>query len=772
MKRTVLILLFINILFICDLSAQVALKGEVIDKETSEPLSFASVILKSTKDSLSVKSTITDLNGLYSFQNVKTGNYMLIFDLLGYNSKTEMIKITLPSTGYAISRKDTLSCKAFALDGVTISAVRTQQTSDRRIFTFSRNDLEQVYGSLDLLKTLPILREDMVNDRLIGINGGTVQFLINGAKATYNDIRMIPKEKIKRIETYDIPPIRYQNVESVVNIICSSLDNGMTLGAELNHAFSTGFANDNIYFSCINGKHKISAEYAMNYRNYHNKLSNFEYCYNISNDLRSIKYRNQEKFGYTTHIPNLKYAYINENKTIVEANLKPRYERRFSTTNGSGIYNNGRESNDSIISNGSDKIKIFNPSLDLYLWKKITDDDEIIFNTVITFYKINRNNWKEEQKAYTNDIFYNDRRVVKNLKKSIIGEVVYSKNFTNLKWNSGYQLTYSTLNSETINRFSINKYKNDFFSHNFYTELNGFYKQFLYRVSMGMTHINNHAYNTKFEKIYFTPKIILGYNISKNQTFRIMFDRTTIPYNLNDLSNSISDISIDILATGNPNLKNEVQNKITTIYNLNSKYIDVALTGIYMRTNNYIIDYFKLIDNKYWSLKGNGIWREDYGIALAANIKPLGNNVLRANLLLLPSKTRLKSDYLNYSGITWENEFGLYLNLNPISVSYQYTIPIYRLQGSYRTLSENQHHLNIKYRFGDWRVAAGILFIGKSSHYATETLLDSKVEYKSDTYILDNKNMITIGLSYQFNKGKSKSYNKKLLNQDNIAPIR
>ena len=471
MKRTVSILLFINILFICDLSAQVALKGEVIDKETSEPLSFASVILKSTKDSLCVKSTITDLNGLYSFQNVKTGNYMLIFDLLGYNSKTEMIRITLPSTGYAISRKDTLSCKAFVLDDVTISAVRTQQTSDRRIFTFSRNDLEQVYGSLDLLKTLPILREDMVNDRLVGINGGTVQFLINGAKATYNDIRMIPKEKIKRIETYDIPPIRYQNVESVVNIICSSLDNGMTLGADLNHAFSTGFANDNVYFSCINGKHKISAEYAMNYRNYHNKLSNFEYCYNISNNLRSIKYRNQEKFGYTTHIPNLKYAYINENKTIVEANLKPGYEHRFSTTNGSGVYNNGIGSNDSIISNGSDKIKIFNPSLDLYLWKKITDDDEIIFNTVITFYKINRNNWKEEQKAYTNDIFYNDKREVKNLKKSIIGEVVYSKDFTNLKWNSGYQLTYSTLNSETINRFSINKYKNDFFSHNIYTEL-------------------------------------------------------------------------------------------------------------------------------------------------------------------------------------------------------------------------------------------------------------------------------------------------------------
>ena len=160
MKRTVSILLFINILFICDLSAQVALKGEVIDKETSEPLSFASVILKSTKDSLCVKSTITDLNGLYSFQNVKTGNYMLIFDLLGYNSKTEMIRITLPSTGYAISRKDTLSCKAFVLDDVTISAVRTQQTSDRRIFTFSRNDLEQVYGSLDLIDTETKFKED------------------------------------------------------------------------------------------------------------------------------------------------------------------------------------------------------------------------------------------------------------------------------------------------------------------------------------------------------------------------------------------------------------------------------------------------------------------------------------------------------------------------------------------------------------------------------------------------------------------------------------
>lgn len=280
--------------FVCDLHAQVVFQGEVIDEETSEPLSFVSVILRSTKDSLYVKSTITDMNGFYSFQNVKIGNYMLVLDLLGYSSKTEMVRITFPSAGYAISRKDTLSCKAFELDDAIVSASGVRQTSDRRIFTFTKDDLKQVYGSLDLLKMLPTLREDMVNDRLVGINGGTVQLLINGAKATYNDIRMIPKEKIKRIETYDIPPIRFQNVESVVNIICSSLESGMTLGTELSHAFSTGFANDNAYFSWIGGKHKISAEYIVNYRNYRDRLSNVEYSYMMSDNQRSIQYRNQE----------------------------------------------------------------------------------------------------------------------------------------------------------------------------------------------------------------------------------------------------------------------------------------------------------------------------------------------------------------------------------------------------------------------------------------------------------------------------------------------
>ena len=440
--------------------------------------------------------------------------------------------------------------------------------------------------------------------------------------------------------------------------------------------------------------------------------------------------------------------------------------------NGFGIYNNGSEVNNSIMSDSDDVIKIFSPTMDLYLWKRTDDNDEFTVNSVVTFYDINRNNLKEEKEICTDNTFYKDERELKNFKKSFIGEFVYNKNLTNLKWNSGYRIEYSSLHSEAVNRFGINDFESNFFSQNIYTELDGFYKQWIYRVSLGLNHIKNNANTIKLERVYFAPQIILGYNISKNQSFRFMFDRTIIPCDLNNLSNSISDISVDILCTGNPDLKNEIQNKVIAIYNFNSKYIDLSLTGIYMHTNNYIIDYFKLIDNKYWALKENGTWRKDYGVAFAANIKPLGNNILQTNILLLPCKTNLKSKWLNWTDFIWENQFGLNLNFDPIAVSYQYSIPVYRLQGSYRTLSENRHHLNLKYRFGNWRVTAGILYMGKSAHYATDTLMDSLVKYKSDTHIFDNKNMITLGLTYHLNQGKNKSYSKKLTNKDTVVPIR
>ena len=167
----------------------------------------------------------------------------------------------MPSQGFTVELLDQLQQDSQVLEGVVVEAQATHQRADRRVITFAPKDVRKALHSYDLLKTLPSVSFDVMNDRLKGAMGGEVQLLINGIRSTKTDVLMLPKEKIKRVEVYDIPPARYRAVECVINIIVSGLDDGYIAGGSLNHAFTTGFGNDEAYASLISGRHKLSLEY-------------------------------------------------------------------------------------------------------------------------------------------------------------------------------------------------------------------------------------------------------------------------------------------------------------------------------------------------------------------------------------------------------------------------------------------------------------------------------------------------------------------------------
>ena len=72
---------FIGCIF--SLSAQQAsIIGKVTDKENNnDPLAFANVLIKGT-----TKGTTTDFDGLYEFNNIDPGTYILVFSFLGYET--------------------------------------------------------------------------------------------------------------------------------------------------------------------------------------------------------------------------------------------------------------------------------------------------------------------------------------------------------------------------------------------------------------------------------------------------------------------------------------------------------------------------------------------------------------------------------------------------------------------------------------------------------------------------------------------------------------
>ena len=770
--KQIAIFFFILFTFVSPLFAQLQLEGKVLDANTKQGIELAVVVLRSLKDTTQVKNTVTDKNGEYIFAGVRVGRYELQIHTLGYESKVTPIRLIMPSAGNVVKRQDSLREENYNIDDVRVEGTRSR-TADKRIFTFSKEDVKQAYTSFELIKTLPVVQEDLISDGLKGLRGGSVAILINGVKATYNDVRMIPKEKIKRIEAYEIPPARYRNVESVLNIVTYHLDDGIALGGEVNHAFTTGFGDDNVYFSWIRGKHKLGVEYRLSYRDYRDRRMKEEFRYTLSGLKHQLTYNKKDHFGYTTHSPRLRYSFVDDEKTVVEIVVQPSFENRFNHGTGTGLYQKETQTDTALRTLNDGKTRTLYPSVDLYLWKRLSDKDEITLNLVGTSFGVNTKNQNKEENISDGLVIYGDDRTLENQKYSAIGEIIYTRNFGSIKWNTGYEGSFAFLHSKAKNLYGDFNYRSRFFSQYAYTELAGLYGRLSYRVSMGINHLNNIVDEQRTPQWGINPRILLAYMWGGGHTTQLHYRWMIETPGINELSTNISNQSIDILETGNPKVIGASAHAATLVHSFENKYLTLNCAYAYAYGSNPFVEYYEERAGKLWNTIANGYYTWQSGALVMANIKPFGNNFLQLQGYFFPVYNVLRSEHINESRWTWENNLSLKINYKDFTLAYQYRIPFYNLERSDISLSENMHHLKLRYKWDKWQFSAGLLFIGVPAHYHNVSLAGSRVFHTTETWIYDNKNMITLGVAFHFQSGQqAKQYEKLLNNSDTSAPTR
>ncbi|HSG48452.1 MAG TPA: carboxypeptidase regulatory-like domain-containing protein, partial [Longimicrobiales bacterium] len=99
-----------------------AVKGFVLDAESSAPLSGAGVTLADLN-----RSVTTDATGRYSFEGVPAGPQHLTVHRLGYNTRT--LHLLVPSTG-RLHFDVSLGPRPIKLAGISVSPVPTVRGQD------------------------------------------------------------------------------------------------------------------------------------------------------------------------------------------------------------------------------------------------------------------------------------------------------------------------------------------------------------------------------------------------------------------------------------------------------------------------------------------------------------------------------------------------------------------------------------------------------------------------------------------------------------------
>jgi len=185
--------------------------GKIIDGDVNEPLEYATAALYKTNGNL-VTGVVTNTEGLFSLENIKTGSYYLEASFMGYTAfKSEPISVN--KKGQAINLGNIKLTLGSQLNEVLVKAERSAVVHkiDRQVFDTKKYQNAEGGNAVDVIKNLPSVTVDGQGEISVrGSKGFTV--LVNG-KPTQGDaasiLAQLPANALETVELITAPSAKY-----------------------------------------------------------------------------------------------------------------------------------------------------------------------------------------------------------------------------------------------------------------------------------------------------------------------------------------------------------------------------------------------------------------------------------------------------------------------------------------------------------------------------------------------------------------------------------
>ena len=418
----------------CVNKAERRLIGQLID-ENNNPVVFANIQLLSIADTTFITGGVSNENGQFVIP-CQEPKVRMRASCVGLKTIERIVEI-------GEIGEIRMKGEEYAINGVVVKGHHRVDKVDRSVFTFSDEQKKISRQTQEILTTLPGLRFDVQTGTLKSMTGKSLKILVNGVEATDNDLKSIPVDKIKNVEYYTIPPARYADVGTLINIKTQPLDAGYAAGFDVMQAAWVAFNNTNLYVRYNKGNHQIAFDYSMQYRNNAGCESEDSYVFTDGTTVSDYLYRGDYHFGYCNQDFNLKYIFNKENDLTFQAKFSPNIFTQFWRTD-----NKIEAHNNPLWQDGEGrlerKVRSFGPSLDLYLNKKLNGNQELTVDVLGTYYHNSQNDHNKQQTTSAQPesptggqggaVLFDDDMRAKNDKVSLIGELAYTKSWgtTNL----------------------------------------------------------------------------------------------------------------------------------------------------------------------------------------------------------------------------------------------------------------------------------------------------------------------------------------------------
>jgi iron complex outermembrane recepter protein len=228
--KTILLLLALfavpGLIYAQTATSQIKVTGS-LQNEQSKPMDYATVSLLNAKDSSNVKGTLSNENGLYTFENLKPGNYIIKATSIGYDKALSgPFTVDGNSTNYTVPvLKFQPATHALSTVNITASKPLIEHKIDRTVMNVENSVLAAGNSAMEILERAPGVSVDKDdNISLKGKQGVTVMindkltYLTSAQLATL--LRSTDGTTIQSIEIITNPSAKYDAAgnSGIINI--------------------------------------------------------------------------------------------------------------------------------------------------------------------------------------------------------------------------------------------------------------------------------------------------------------------------------------------------------------------------------------------------------------------------------------------------------------------------------------------------------------------------------------------------------------------------
>jgi Outer membrane protein beta-barrel family/CarboxypepD_reg-like domain len=201
--------------------AQYQITGKVLD-EKQKPAEFATVALLNAKDSSMVKADLTNVEGQYAFEAIKSGKYLIATSMVGYK-RTFSKSFEVSSESIQVTDIQMISASK-ELEEVTVTAQKPflEQRTDKLIVNVASSPSAVGATAMEVLKKVPGII--VAQDRITIAGKASIMIMIDGKPSQYTDMNEVlkdmPSTNIDKIEVIKNPSAKYDAAGgAIINIV-------------------------------------------------------------------------------------------------------------------------------------------------------------------------------------------------------------------------------------------------------------------------------------------------------------------------------------------------------------------------------------------------------------------------------------------------------------------------------------------------------------------------------------------------------------------------